>query len=138
MTPLDKTLKRSLSIDGADYVVTLTPEAIKLTRKGKRLGIQLKWTDITSGEAALAIAEEHGHAPRGAKACHRHVEVAVVVEIAQYDRHRDRGCGVGNRSLKRSVAVSQEHGHGIAGDICDHDVRLSIMVEIGGCQGVGA
>jgi|HubBroStandDraft_4_1064222.scaffolds.fasta_scaffold158946_2 hypothetical protein len=56
MTPLDKTLKRSLSIDGADYVVTLTPEAIKLTRKGKRLGIQLKWTDITSGETALALA----------------------------------------------------------------------------------
>lgn len=56
MTPLDKTLKRSLSIDGADYVLTLTPESLKLTRKGKRLGIELKWTDITSGEAALAMA----------------------------------------------------------------------------------
>jgi len=56
MTPLDKTLKRSLSIDGVDYVLTLTPESIKLTRKGKRIGIELKWTDITSGETALALA----------------------------------------------------------------------------------
>ena len=56
MTPLDKTLKRSLSIDGVDYVVTLTPEALKLTRKGRRIGMELKWADITSGESALAIA----------------------------------------------------------------------------------
>lgn len=56
MTPLDKTLKRTLQIDGIDYVVTLTPEMLKLTRKGKRLGVELKWSDITSGESALAIA----------------------------------------------------------------------------------
>jgi hypothetical protein len=37
MTPLDKTIKRSLAIKGVDYVVTLTPDALKLTRKGKRL-----------------------------------------------------------------------------------------------------
>jgi hypothetical protein len=56
MTPLDKTLKRSLSINGVDYVVTLTPAALKLTRKGRRIGMELKWADITSGESALAIA----------------------------------------------------------------------------------
>jgi hypothetical protein len=56
MTPLDKTIKRSLAIKGVDYVVTLTPDALKLTRKGKRLGMELKWTDIISGESALAIA----------------------------------------------------------------------------------
>jgi hypothetical protein len=56
MTPLDKTLKRSLAIDGIDYVITLTPEGLKVTRKGRRLGIELKWTDITSGESALAAA----------------------------------------------------------------------------------
>lgn len=42
MTPLDKTLRRALHIDGVDYVVTLTPEALKLTRKGRRLGIELR------------------------------------------------------------------------------------------------
>jgi hypothetical protein len=56
MTPLGKTLKRSLNIKGIDYVVTLTPELLKLTRKGRRLGLELKWADITSGESALAIA----------------------------------------------------------------------------------
>ena len=56
MTPLDKTLKRSLTIKDADYVVTLSPDALKLTRKGRRLGMELKWEDITSGESALAVA----------------------------------------------------------------------------------
>ena len=39
MTPLDKTLKRSIIVKGIDYVVTLSPESLKLTRKGKRLGL---------------------------------------------------------------------------------------------------
>ena len=56
MTPLDKTLKRSLAINGVDYVVTLTPDSLKLTRKGKRLGMELRWADIASGDSALAIA----------------------------------------------------------------------------------
>lgn len=56
MTPLDKTLKRSLSIKGIEYVVTLSPDSLKLTRKGRRLGMELKWADITSGESALAVA----------------------------------------------------------------------------------
>jgi hypothetical protein len=56
MTPLGKALKRSLNIKGSAYVVTLTPDALKLTRKGRRFGMELKWTDLTSGESALAIA----------------------------------------------------------------------------------
>jgi hypothetical protein len=56
MTPLDKTLKRAISIKGDDYVVTLTPEALKISRKGHRLGVELKWVDLVSGETALAIA----------------------------------------------------------------------------------
>src|ERR1700686_3763899 len=56
MTPLDKSLKRALKIDGRDYVVTLTPDALKLTRKGHRLGVELKWPDLVSGESALAVA----------------------------------------------------------------------------------
>jgi hypothetical protein len=56
MTPLDRTLKRTLSIKGVDYVVTLSPESLKLTRKGRRLGMELRWADITSGESALAVA----------------------------------------------------------------------------------
>jgi hypothetical protein len=56
MTPLDKSLKRSLNIKGVDYVVTLSPETLKLALKGHRLGVELKWADLTSGESALAVA----------------------------------------------------------------------------------
>jgi hypothetical protein len=56
MTPLDKTLKRSLAIKGIDYVLTLTPDSLKLTRKGRRLGMELRWADIASGDSALALA----------------------------------------------------------------------------------
>jgi hypothetical protein len=56
MTPLDKSLKRALTIKGRDYVVTLTPDSLKITEKGHRLGVELKWADIISGESALAVA----------------------------------------------------------------------------------
>jgi hypothetical protein len=56
MTPLDKSLKRALKINGHDYVVTLTPDALKITQKGHRLGIELKWADLVSGQSALAVA----------------------------------------------------------------------------------
>jgi hypothetical protein len=56
MTPLDKTLKRVLMINGRDYVITLTPHALKITQKGHRLGVELEWPDLISGESALAVA----------------------------------------------------------------------------------
>jgi len=56
MTPLDKSLKRVLKINGRDYVITLTPGALKITQKGHRLGVELKWPDLVSGESALAVA----------------------------------------------------------------------------------
>ena len=56
MTPLDKPLKRSINIKGDDYVITMAPEGLKISRKGHRLGIELKWADLVSGESALAVA----------------------------------------------------------------------------------
>jgi hypothetical protein len=55
-TPLHSTLKRALTIDGRDYVVTLTASSLKLTLKGKRNGIELSWAELVNGEAALAVA----------------------------------------------------------------------------------
>ena len=55
-TPLHSTLKRALTIDGRDYVVTLTEVALKLTLKGKRNGVELPWVQLVNGEAALAVA----------------------------------------------------------------------------------
>jgi|SRR5581483_6233692 len=55
-TPLTKPLKRELQIQGRAFVVTLSPEGIKLVLKGKRKGQELRWEDLVSGEAALAVA----------------------------------------------------------------------------------
>jgi hypothetical protein len=56
MTPLDKSLKRALKVNGRDYVITLTPDALKVTAKGHRIGVDLKWAELISGESALAVA----------------------------------------------------------------------------------
>ena len=56
MTPLEKILRRALKINGADYVLTISPQGLKLTLKKKRNGLELAWTDLVDGEAALATA----------------------------------------------------------------------------------
>jgi len=37
-TKLEKTLKREIDIDGAAYMVAISPEGVKLTQKGFRKG----------------------------------------------------------------------------------------------------
>ena len=56
VTRLEKPLKREIYVKREAYIVTLTPEGLKLTLKGKRKGQELKWADLVSGEAALAVA----------------------------------------------------------------------------------
>jgi len=56
MTKLEKALKREIDIKGQPYIVTITPEGLKLTAKGKRKGQELTWIDLVSGQAALAVA----------------------------------------------------------------------------------
>jgi hypothetical protein len=98
MTPLDKTLKRSLSIKGIDYVVTLTPELLKLTRKGRRLGLELKWVDISSGESALAVALhasvgrfDQGKEEKHAKSEGRPQDTTVLKSVRPGNRRPARG-----------------------------------------------
>ena len=55
-TRLEKPLKRELSVKGKPCMVTLTPLGFKLTRKGRRNGIELAWEDLVNGEAALAVS----------------------------------------------------------------------------------
>ena len=56
-TVLDKALKRQVSVDGVDYMVALDPERIRLTQKGKRRPeVELRWSELVSGEAAMAVA----------------------------------------------------------------------------------
>ena len=52
-TPLDRPIKREIDIDGTLYTVTISPDGVKVTEKGKRKGHELTWRDIISGDAAL-------------------------------------------------------------------------------------
>jgi hypothetical protein len=56
MTPLDKELRRELVIGQDTYTLTISPDGLKLVPKGKRKGLELAWTDLVSGDAALATA----------------------------------------------------------------------------------
>jgi len=55
-TQLSGDLKRELTIGGHAYTVTLSPTGLTLAMKGRRKGLELKWIDLVSGEAALATA----------------------------------------------------------------------------------
>jgi hypothetical protein len=55
-TKLEKPLRREVNIEGEAYMVTLSPEGLKLVPKGKRKGVELAWKALVSGDAALATA----------------------------------------------------------------------------------
>jgi hypothetical protein len=65
-TKLNKQLKREIEIDGKPYMVTLSPEGVKLTEKGKRLGKEVTWKELVSGDVALSNALSASLAPGGA------------------------------------------------------------------------
>ena len=62
-TKLDKQLKREIDIDGKPYMITLSPEGVKLTEKGKRKGQELSWKGLVNGESATAMSLGGGSAP---------------------------------------------------------------------------
>ena len=56
-TVLNKELKRQFTIDGVDYTVALDLDGLRLTGKGRRKPeVELRWRDLLSGDAALAVA----------------------------------------------------------------------------------
>ncbi|MFL5539163.1 MAG: hypothetical protein ACJ8J0_09225 [Longimicrobiaceae bacterium] len=54
-TPLDKPLKREVTVGGTVYTLTIDPEGLRLVQKGKRKGIDLTWEAMVNGDAALAV-----------------------------------------------------------------------------------
>jgi hypothetical protein len=52
MTKLDKPLRRELMIGDKAYTLTIAPDGLKLTEKGHRKGIEMKWPDIVNGNSA--------------------------------------------------------------------------------------
>jgi hypothetical protein len=55
-TKLTNAFKRELDLNGDKYTLTVSPEGFKLVLKGKRKGLELNWSQLVSGEAALATA----------------------------------------------------------------------------------
>jgi hypothetical protein len=56
MTPLDKPLRRLVSVGDRAYTLTIDPHGLKLVEKGHRKGLELDWLDLLNGDAALAAA----------------------------------------------------------------------------------
>lgn len=52
-TKLDKVLKREIEIDGQSYIAAISPDGIKVTKKGFRKGNEISWRAIISGDAGL-------------------------------------------------------------------------------------
>lgn len=55
-TRLEGPLRREVEIDGAPWTLTIDPDGMKLAPKGRRKGVELRWPDLVSGDAALAAA----------------------------------------------------------------------------------
>ena len=53
-TKLDKVLKRELEIDGQAYIAAISPDGVKVTKKGFRKGNEITWRAIISGDANLS------------------------------------------------------------------------------------
>ena len=51
---LDRAIKRELDLDGKLYTITIAPEGLKVTEKGKRKGQEVSWRAIISGDATLS------------------------------------------------------------------------------------
>jgi hypothetical protein len=56
MTPLEKPLRREVRVGDQAYTVLIDADGLKFTRKGARNGVALRWADLASGDAALAVA----------------------------------------------------------------------------------
>ena len=52
-TKLEKTLKREIQINGEPHIATISPEGVKITKKGFRKGQEITWAAIASGDASL-------------------------------------------------------------------------------------
>jgi hypothetical protein len=55
-TKLDKQLKREIDVEGKAYMLTLSPEGLKVTEKGKRKGHELSWKALVNGNGTLSAS----------------------------------------------------------------------------------
>lgn len=64
-TKLDKTIKREIELDGNAYMVTISPDGVKLTQKGFRKGREMSWRALWEGGSEEGSGGAAGGAGRG-------------------------------------------------------------------------
>ena len=55
-TRLDGPLRREIDVAGTADTLTIDRDGLKLVPKGRRKGLELRWKELVSGDAALAAA----------------------------------------------------------------------------------
>jgi len=45
-----------LKVKKDSFVLTIDPDGLKLTKKGRRKGVEIAWKDLVNGDAAMAAA----------------------------------------------------------------------------------
>jgi hypothetical protein len=103
-TKLDHPLKRELEIGGRRYTLTLSPEALVLVPKGRRKGLELKWLDLVSGDAALATALNASLALALPPAPAKKRDVAGITESRRRARKRPPASTKAAKTRPRSKA----------------------------------
>ena len=99
---LDKPLKRELAVGTDPYMLTIAPDGLKLVPKGKRIGVELRWEDLVSGQAALAVALNASIERLGDR--DRRPSVAAQAPAARSNSAQPRKAGRG-RSSSAATAV---------------------------------
>ena len=59
-TKLDKAIKRELEVDGKTYTIIMSPDGIKVTPKGGRIGRETSWRTLLGSEGAMGGAAAAG------------------------------------------------------------------------------
>lgn len=91
-TVLVRELKRRITVEGADYTVTVDPDGLRLTGKGKRKpAVELRWLDLLNGEAALAVALNASLSPRRPAVAEPATQAPADGAIQRGQRPRVRG-----------------------------------------------
>src|SRR5438876_11566831 len=94
-TKLEKPLKREVTIEGQPYMLTISPDGLKLVPKGKRDELELAWKSLVSGVAALATALNAAIAREGRAIQYARswLELLVVYNLVELQIVLDWCCG---------------------------------------------
>ncbi|HEX7813693.1 hypothetical protein [Dyella sp.] len=54
MTPLDKPLRRAITVAGIEYTLLIDPDGLRLTQKGRRNGVAKSWKELVGDDPSAS------------------------------------------------------------------------------------